>query len=102
MASRKSCIEDDEISMMTATHISSSKTPMIATTHEDISSVFYLVEEPCMRIALQGHMDLQTREERHDLETIDLTHTYQYGERESPLLEIPLLDQVVETENLIG
>jgi hypothetical protein len=58
MASRKSCMEDDDLSMTTVTHFSSSQTPMIATTHEDISSIFYLVEEPCVRIALQGHMNL--------------------------------------------
>jgi hypothetical protein len=102
MASRKSCMEDDELSMMTVTHFLSSQTPMIAMTHEDISGIPDMVEEPCVRIVHQGHMDLQTQEERHDLETVDLTHTYQYGERESPLLEIPLLDQVVETDSLIG
>jgi hypothetical protein len=59
MDSRKSCMEDDDLSMTTVTHFSSSQTPMIATTHEDISSISDLVEEPCVRIALQGHMDLQ-------------------------------------------
>ena len=44
-------------------------------------------------------MDLH---ERHDLETVDFTHTYQYEESESPLLEIPLVDQVVETDSLLG
>jgi hypothetical protein len=102
MASRKSCMEDDELSMMTVTHFSSSQTPMIATTHEDINGIYDMVEEPCVRIVHQGHMDLQTQEERHDLETVDLTHTYQYEESESPLLEIPLLDQVVETDSLMG
>jgi hypothetical protein len=58
MASRKSCMEDDELSMMTVTHFSSSQIPMIATTREDINSISDLVEEPCVRIALQGHMDL--------------------------------------------
>jgi hypothetical protein len=36
------------------------------------------------------------------LEIVDLTHTYQYEESESPLLEIPLMDQVVETDSLLG
>jgi hypothetical protein len=36
------------------------------------------------------------------LELVDLTHTHQYEESESPLLEIPLMDQVVETDNLWG
>jgi hypothetical protein len=39
-------------------------------------------------------MDLQTQDERHDLETDDYIHTYQYGESESPLLGSPLIDQV--------
>ena len=36
------------------------------------------------------------------MELVDLTHTYQYEESESPLLEIPLMDQVVETDSLLG
>ena len=55
-----------------------------------------------MGIVHKGHIDLQTQEERHDLETVDLTHIYQYEESESPLLEIPLRDQVVETDSLLG
>jgi hypothetical protein len=39
---------------------------------------------------------------REDLELVDLTHTYQYEESESPLLDIPLMAQVVETNNLLG
>jgi hypothetical protein len=101
MASKNSCMENDEISMMTVRHSLSSQTPMTATTHEDISGILDMVEEPCMRIVHQGNMYLHTQEERHDLETIDLTHTYQYGERESPLLETPLLDQVLETDSSI-
>ena len=92
----------DELSMMTMTHLSSFQTPMIATTHEDISGIYDMVEEPCVRIVHQGHMDLQNQEERRDLETFGLTLTYQYEESESPLLEIPLFDQVVETVSLMG
>jgi hypothetical protein len=36
------------------------------------------------------------------LEIVDLTHTYQYEESESPLLDIPLMDQVVESDSLLG
>jgi hypothetical protein len=50
MASRKSCMEDDELSIMTVTHFSSSPTPMIANAHEDISDIFDMMEEPCVRI----------------------------------------------------
>jgi hypothetical protein len=102
MASRKSCMEDDELPMMSEPHFSSSQSPMLATTHEDISGILDMVEEPCVGIVHKGHMDLQTQEERYGLEIVDLTHTYQYEESESPLLEIPLMDQVVETDSLLG
>jgi hypothetical protein len=102
MASRKSCMEDDELPMMSEPHFSSSQSPMLATTHEDISGILDMVEEPCVGIVHKGHMDLQTQEERYGLEIVNLTHTYQYEESESPLLEIPLMDQVVETDSLLG
>jgi hypothetical protein len=104
LGSRKSCMEDDELSAMTVTHFSSSQTPMIAMTHVDIAGISDMVEEPCVGIVHKGHMDLQTQEERHDLELVDLTHAYQYEESESPILEIPLIDQVVESrdQHLVG
>jgi hypothetical protein len=102
MASRKSCMEDDELPMMSEPHFSSSQSPMLAMTHEDISGIPDMVEEPCVGIVHKGHMDVQTQEERYGLELFDLTHTHQYEESESPLLEIPLMDQVVETDNLWG
>jgi hypothetical protein len=87
MASRKSCMEDDELPMMTVTHFPSSQTPMTAMTHEDISGISDTIEEPCVGIIHKGHMDPQIQEERHDLEPVDYIHTYQYEESESPLLE---------------
>jgi hypothetical protein len=66
----------DEIPMMTVTHLSYFQTPMIATSHEDISGISDTTEEPCVRDAHHGHMDPQTQEERHDLETMDLIHAY--------------------------
>jgi hypothetical protein len=57
---RESCIEEDELPMMTMTHLSSFQTPMIATTHEDISGIYDMVEEPYVRIVHKAHMDLQT------------------------------------------
>jgi hypothetical protein len=50
MDSKKSCMDDDDIYMMTVTHFPSSKTPMIATTHEDINGISNMVEDPCVRI----------------------------------------------------
>ena len=80
MASRKSCMEDDELPMMSEPHFSSSRTTMIAMTHEDISGIS---KESCVRVAHHEHIDPQTQEERHDLETVYLTHTYHYKESES-------------------
>jgi hypothetical protein len=88
--------------MMTVTHLSSFQTPMIATSHEKISGISDMMEEPSVRDAHHGHMDPQTQEERHDLETVDLTHTDQHEEMESPLLETPLVEQIVETDRLMG
>jgi hypothetical protein len=75
---------------------------MIATSHEDISGISDMMEEPSVRDAHHGHMDPQTQEEKHDLETVDLTHTDQHEEMESPLLETPLVEQIVETDRLMG
>jgi hypothetical protein len=75
---------------------------MLDMTHEDISGIPDMVEEPCVVFEHKGHMDLQTQEERHGLEPVDYIHTYQYEESESPLLGSLLLDQVVETDNLLG
>jgi hypothetical protein len=102
MASRKSCMEDDELPMMIVTHFPSSQTPMTVMTHEDISGISDMIEEPCVGIIHKGHMDLQIQEERHDLEPVDYMHTYQYEESESPLLGSLLLDQVGETDSLMG
>jgi hypothetical protein len=79
-----------------------SRTFMLDMTHEDISDISEVVEEPRVVLEHKGHVDLQTQDERHDLETDDYIHTYQYGESESPLLMSPLIDQVVDTDNLLG
>jgi hypothetical protein len=47
----------DELPMMTMTPLSSFQTPMIATTHEDINGILYMMEKPCVRDAHEGHMD---------------------------------------------
>jgi hypothetical protein len=89
----------DELPMVIVTQLAPSQTPMIAMAHEDISGIADIVVEPCVRIAHPGQVDLH---ERHDLETMDFTHTYQYEESESPLLGTPLFDQTVETNSLMG
>jgi hypothetical protein len=76
MASRKSCMENDDLPMMSEPHFASSQSPVLATTLEDISGILDMVEEPCVEIVHKEHMDLQNQEERYGLEIIDLTHTY--------------------------
>jgi hypothetical protein len=90
----------DEPPMMTVTHLSSLQTTMIATTHEDISDISNMMAEPCVRDAHQGHMDPRTQEEKHNVQTVDLTHTYQREESESLLLETPLFDHVGEIDSM--
>ena len=68
-------------------------------THEDISGIVDIVVDPYVRIAHLRQVDLH---ERHDLETVDFTHTYQYQESEWPLLGTPLFDQIVEMDSLMG
>jgi hypothetical protein len=93
---------DDELPRRVVTHLSSFQTPMIATLQEDISGISYVTEEPCVRDAHHGHVDPHTQEERHDLEIVDLIHTYQHEEIESPLSETPLVEQTMETYSWMG
>jgi hypothetical protein len=62
---------------------------MIAMAHEDINGIDDMVVEPYVRIEHPREEDLH---ERHDLETMDFRHTYEYEEGESPLLGTPLFD----------
>jgi hypothetical protein len=99
----RSCMEDTVPPMeLRVTQSLPSRTIMIDMTREDISSIPEVVEEPCVAFEHKGHMDLQAQEERHGLESVDYIHTYQYGESESPLLGSLLLDQVMETDSLMG
>jgi hypothetical protein len=46
-----------ELHMRVVTHLSSFRTSMIATSHEDISGIPNMMEKPCVRDAHHGHMD---------------------------------------------
>jgi hypothetical protein len=89
---------DDELPLLTMTHLSSFQTPMTATSHEDSSSI----EEPYVRNAHHGHVDPQIQEEIYDMQTVDPTLTYQHEEIESHLLGTPLVEQIIETYSLRG
>jgi hypothetical protein len=91
----------DELPMRDVTHLPSFQAPTIATSHEDISSMSDMMEEPCVRDAHHGHVDPQIQEEVQDVQTVDLTHTDQHEEMESQILEIPLVEQIGETDRLM-
>jgi hypothetical protein len=55
--SHVSAPRDDELPMMTVTHLSSFQTPMIATIHEDSNGMSDMIEEPYVRDTHQRHMD---------------------------------------------
>jgi hypothetical protein len=61
-----------------------------------------MIEESYVRDAHHGHMDPQIQEEIHDVQTVDLTLTYQHEEIESLLLETPLVEQVMEIDSWMG
>jgi hypothetical protein len=66
---------DDELPMMVVTHMSSFQTPLIATSHEEVSGMSDRVDEPCVRNAHPRHVDPPIQEEIQGVQTGDLTHT---------------------------
>jgi hypothetical protein len=48
---------DDEILRRVMTHLASFQTPMIATSHQDISGISNVMEDPCVRDSHHGHVD---------------------------------------------
>jgi hypothetical protein len=91
----------DELPMRGVTHLSSFQAPMIATSHEDTSSMSNMMEELCVRDAHHGHVGPQIQEEVQDVQTVDLTHIDQHEEIESHILETPLVEQIVEIDRLM-
>jgi hypothetical protein len=91
----------DELPMRTVTHLSPFQTPMIATSHEEISGTSDVMDEPIVRVAHHGHVDPPIQEEIQGVQTGDLTHTDQLEEIESQLLETPLVEQIVEVDRLM-
>ena len=66
---------DDEVPMGTVTHLSPVQTPMIATSHEEISGMSGMMDEPSVRDAHHGQVDPQIQEEVQYVREVDLTHT---------------------------
>ena len=89
---------DDKLTMMTVTHLSSLQTLTTTPSYEDSNSI----EDPYVRDAHHGHVDPQIQEEIYDVQTIDPTPTYQHEESGSILLGIPLVEQVMEIDKLMG
>jgi hypothetical protein len=74
---------------------------MIATSHEEISGMSDVMDEPIVRVAHHGHVDPPIQEKIQGVQTGDLTHTDQLEEIESQLLETPLVEQIVEVDRLM-
>jgi hypothetical protein len=83
---------DVELPMMGVTHMSSFQTPLIATSHEEVSRMSDRVDEPCVREAHHRHVDPLIQEEIQGVQTVDLTHIDQPEEIESQFLETPLVE----------
>jgi hypothetical protein len=92
--SRMLALRDDELPMRVTTHFSPFQTPMIATSHEEISGTSDVMDEPIVRVAHHGHVDPSIQEEIQGVHTGDLTHTDQLEEIVSQLLETPLVAQI--------
>jgi hypothetical protein len=91
----------DELPMMVVTHMSSFQTPLIATSSEEVSGMSDRVDEPYVRDAHHRHVDPPIQEEIQRLQTGDLTHTNQPEEIESQFLETPLVEQIVDVDELM-
>jgi hypothetical protein len=63
---------DDELPMGAVTHLSPVQTPMIATSHEEISGTSGMMDEPSVRDAHHGQVDPQIQEEVQDVQAVDL------------------------------
>ena len=50
-------LRDDELPMRVMTHFSPFQTPMIATSHEEISGMSDVMDKPIVRVAHHGHVD---------------------------------------------
>jgi hypothetical protein len=87
---------DDELPMGAVTHLSPVQTPMIATSHEEISGMTGMMDELSVRDAHHGQVDPQVQEELQDVQGVDLTHTGQPEGMESQLLETPLVEHIAE------
>jgi hypothetical protein len=92
---------DDELPMGAVTHLSHVQTPMIATSHEEISGMTGMMDELSVRDAHHGQVDPQVQEEVQDVQAGDFTHAYQPKGIESQLLETPLVEQIIEADRLM-
>jgi hypothetical protein len=91
-------LRDDELPMRAVTHLTPVQTPMIATSHEEISGMSGMMDEPSVRDAHHGQVDPQIQEEVQDIHAVDPTHTGQSEDMESQLLETPVVQQMEEVD----
>jgi hypothetical protein len=87
---------DDELPMGVVTHLSPLQTPMIATSHEEISGTSGMMDEPIVRDAHHGQVDPQIQEEVQDVPTVtavnvgDITDMSRHFPKFSPCRNIRL------------
>jgi hypothetical protein len=60
-----------------------------------------MMDELSVREAHHGQINPQIQEEVRDVPTVDLTHRGHPEERESQLLETPLVEQIAEVDKLM-
>jgi hypothetical protein len=94
-------LRDDELPMRVVTHLSPFQTPMIATSHEEISGMSDVMDEPIVRVAHHGNVDPPIQEEIHGVQIGDLIHTDKLEDIESQLLETPLVEKIAEVDRLM-
>jgi hypothetical protein len=89
---------DDELPMGGVAHLTPVRTPMIATSDEEISGMSGMKDEPSVRDAHHGQVDPQIKEEVQDVHAIDPTHIGQSEEMESQILETPVVEKMAEVD----
>jgi hypothetical protein len=89
---------DEELPMGAVTHLSPIQTPMIATSHEEISDTSDMMDELSVRDAHHGQVDPQIQEEVQDVHAVDSTHTGQSEEMDSQLLVTLVVEQITEVD----
>jgi hypothetical protein len=74
---------------------------MTSISWEYVSGIYYLMEDPRVMVKYEEHSGLQEFVERYDLEEFDYARVIHYGDQEPLLLEIPLKDKFMITNETV-